>query len=73
MGVNSFLKFLKSRIVIIYKENNLLVIVNFIKKNLTLKFAHKSKIIRNIQKQKRIMKHKVLQIQKLDAQTSIQL
>ena len=73
MGVNSFLKFLKSRIVIIYKENNLLVIVNFIKKNLTLRFAHKSKIIRNIQKQKRIMKHKVLQIQKLDAQTSIQL
>ena len=73
MGVNSFLKFLKNRIVIIYKENNLLVIANFIKKNLTLRFAHKSKIIRNIQKQKRIMKHKVLQIQKLDAQTSIQL
>ena len=30
-------------------------------------------MIRNFQKQKQIMKHKVLQMQKLNAQTSIQL
>ena len=64
--INWFLKFRKSRI-------KTLVIVNFIKKNLILRFALKSKIIWNIQKQKRIMKHKVLQIRKLNAQTSIQL
>ena len=64
--VTWFLKLHKSRI-------KILVIVNFIKKNLTLRFPHKSKIIWNIQKQKRTMKHKVLQLQKLDAQTSMQL
>ena len=64
--VNWFLKFHKSRIKII-------VIVNFIKKNLTLRFPHKSKVIWNIQKQKRIMKHKVLQLQKVNDQTSVQL
>ena len=63
---NWFLKFRKSRI-------KILVIANFIKKNWTLRFAHKSKIIWNIQKQKRIKKNKVLQIRKLNAQTSIQL
>ena len=63
---NWFLRFHKSRI-------KILVIVNFIKKNLTLRFAHKNKIIWNTQQQKRIMKHKVLKIQKLNAQTSIQL
>ena len=64
--VNWFLKFHKSRI-------KILVIVNFIKKNLTLRFPHKSKIIWNIKKQKRIMKHKVLQLKKINAQISIQL
>ena len=64
--VTWFLKLHKSRI-------KILVIVNFIKKNLTLRFPHKSKIIWNIQKQKRTMKHKVLQLQKLNAQTSMQL
>ena len=64
--VNWFLKFHKSGI-------KMLVIMNFIKKNLTLRFPHKSKIIWNIQEQKRIMKHKVLPLQKLNAQTSIQL
>ena len=38
MGINSFLKFHKSGI-------KILVIVNFIKKNFTLRFAHISKII----------------------------
>ena len=54
--INWFLKFHKSRF-------KILVIVNFIQKNLTLRFAHKSKIKWNIPKQKWIMKHKVLQIQ----------
>ena len=63
---NWFLRFHKSRI-------KILAIVNFTKKNLTLRFAQKNKSIWNIQQQKRIMKHKVLQIQKLNAQTSIQL
>ena len=63
---NWFLKFRKSRI-------KILVIANFIKNNWTLRFAHKRKTIWNIQKQKRIKKNKVLQIRKLNAQTSIQL
>ena len=39
------------------------LIVNFIRENVTLIFAHKSKskIILNIHRQKRIMKHKILQ------------
>ena len=54
--INWFLKFHKSR-------TEILIIMNFIKKNLTLRLAYKSKIIWNIQKQKWILRHKVLQIQ----------
>ena len=57
--INWFSKFRKSRV-------KILLIVNFVKKNLTLRFAYKSKIIWNIQKQKQIMKRKVLRIQKAE-------